>query len=115
MSIQLRGLHQQVRPYAEYALAVAAYYRLEVTITSTFRSWQEQQLLWSRYKRGLSRFPANEPGDSAHGYGLAFDSVVSPENQPMWDAIRRWVGFGVPMNDIVHAEVPGWRGMVNQR
>jgi len=107
--LQLRGLASGVRPYAEYAHAIAEYYGIDPTITSTFRSWEEQEKLRSKWERGESRFPANIPGDSAHGYGWAWDSVVPASEQALWNAIRRYVGFEVLENDIIHAQVPNWR------
>lgn len=112
MSIQLRGLDSRVRPYAEYALQLASHYRIPVTVTSVRRTWAEQLRLYKRYLAGRSRFPANRPGDSSHQFGLSFDSVVAPSDQANWNAIRRWIGFGVPDNDQIHAEVPGWRGVI---
>lgn len=112
MTIQLRGLHEGVRPYAEYAHRVARHFGLEPRVTSTFRSWVDQSRLRRRYLQGRSRFPANAPGDSAHNYGLAWDSTVAPENQGLWNRIREWVGFRVPSNDEIHAEVPRWRELV---
>jgi len=108
VSVNLRGLDARVRPYAEYALRVAQVNGIDPVITSTFRSWQEQTRLYSRYKAGRSSFPANPPGYSAHNYGLAFDSWVPEAQRPAWKAIREYVGFHVPSNDWVHAEVPHW-------
>ena len=58
------------------------------------------------------------PGDSAHQYGLAFDSSfaadVKPQLMPLWVQVRRAVGFRVPDNDEVHAEVNGWREIVGR-
>jgi len=107
--MQLRGLDSRVRPYAEYAHEIARYYGIDPTVTSTFRSWEEQSRLRATYERGESRFPANRPGDSAHNYGWAWDSVVAAADQPLWDQIRRFVGFDVLPNDIIHAQVPDWR------
>ena len=107
--MQLRGLDSRIRPYAEYAHQIANYYGITPTITSTFRSWEEQVRLRSAWERGQSKWPANRPGDSAHNYGWAWDSVVPAEDQPLWDAIRRFVGFEVLPNDIIHAQVPEWR------
>ena len=110
--ISLRGLHPQVRAAAENSVAWATYYGIPTRVTSTLRSREEQARLRSRYLRGLSRFPANAPGNSAHEYGLAWDSVVAPEDQGNWDIIRRWVGFCVPSNDLPHSEVCGWSRFV---
>jgi len=107
--MQLRGLDSRVRPTAEYAFQIANYFGIVPTVTSTYRSWEEQTKLRARYERGESRWPANRPGDSAHNFGWAFDSVVAAAEQPLWDEIRRYVGFEVLPNDIIHAQVPEWR------
>jgi len=107
--IQLRGLDSRVRPYAEYAFEIARAYGITPTITSTYRSWAEQQKLRSRWERGESRFPANRPGDSAHNYGWAWDAVVPASQQSLWNQIRAYVGWEVLPNDIIHAQVPNWR------
>jgi len=107
--IQLRGLDSRVRPYAEWAFQIANQYGIVPTVTSTFRSWEQQQQLRERYERGQSRWPANKPGDSSHNYGWAFDSVVPERQQDLWDQIRAYVGFEVLPNDIIHAQVPNWR------
>lgn len=119
--IALRGLHQALRPAAEYTHAVAESLGIHPRVTSVERSWNEQQRLYERYLRckAAGRFPspecpypANPPGFSAHQFGLAWDSVVPPEQQEAWTAIRRWVGWQVYDHDAVHAELPGWREVV---
>jgi len=109
--MQLRGLDSRVRPYAEYAFQIANYYGIVPTVTSTYRSWEEQTKLRARWERGESRFPANRPGDSAHNYGWAFDAVVPADQQGLWNQIREYVGFQVLPNDIIHAQVPNWRDL----
>lgn len=106
---KLAGLHPEVLSRAELALAWARYYGLHPEVTSGFRSLGEQARLRSLYDQGRTRYPVNRPGDSAHNYGLAWDSTVPPDELGAWTIIRRWVGFEVPDNDVVHAEVPGWR------
>lgn len=110
--IALRGLDDEVRPYAEYAHAIASYYGVPVQVTSTYRTWEDQRALRNRYLRGESQFPANNPGDSAHNYGLAWDSYVEPAYRDWWGMVREYVGFDVPPNDWIHAEVPNWRTTV---
>jgi hypothetical protein len=113
MSVGLRGLESTwVRPRADWALQVATHYRVPVTVTSTLRTFNEQAELRRRYEAGQSQFPANRPGDSAHNYGLAWDSVVDPRAQAWWDYVRTLAGFHVPQNDRIHAEVPNWRQYV---
>ena len=115
MTIQLRGLHPTVRLYAEYAHRIANHFGIEPIVTSTFRPWEEQARLRRRYLQGQSRFPANRPGDSAHNFGLAWDSWVPEEDRAAWAQIREAVGFRVPGNDHVHAEVPQWRRAVGRQ
>ncbi len=107
--IALRGMDSQLRPYAEYTFELARYYGVTPTVTSVFRGWAEQQRLRARYEAGLSRWPANLPGDSAHNFGWAFDSVVPESQQTAWDTIRRYVGWEVLPNDYPHAQLPNWR------
>ena len=115
MSIQLRGLHPQVRERAEIALDFVGQFIDTPRVTSTFRSFGEQLELRQRFLAGLSRFPANEPGDSSHEFGFAWDAVLPPEVRGIpeweawWKAVREAVGFEVPANDTIHAQVPGWR------
>ena len=107
--IALRGLDSRLRPAAEYTFELARYYGLTPTVTSVFRGWAEQQALRSRWEQGLSRWPANRPGDSAHNFGWAFDSWVPEAQQAGWDQIRRYVGWEVPPHDYIHAQLPAWR------
>lgn len=120
--ISLRGLHGQVRERAELTLAWADYYGIPVTVTSAFRSLEHQRKLRARFEGCVAEgrfpsspgceFPANRPGDSGHNYGLAWDSVTSPEMQPAWNYLREYAGFRVPSGDQIHAEVPNWRSYV---
>lgn len=110
--IQLRGLHPNLRPYAEYAIQVANAYGLRPIVTSVYRSLDEQRRLYNRARSGQSRYPANRPGDSAHNYGLAFDSSVPDAERSLWVEIRRWIGWRVPENDLIHSELPNWRSYV---
>ncbi len=111
--MNLRGLSPSVRTHAALTLEWAAYYRIPVVITSTFRSWNEQQVLYDKWLRGDSRWPAAPPGRSAHNWGLAFDSVVRPEHEAAWEWLRRALGWHVPLNDEIHAAVPEWRQYVS--
>jgi len=122
VSIALRGLHPDVREAAEFAMAVAQHFGINPRVTSAVRPWAQQVILRRNFERCVAagrfpsppdcRFPANRPGDSSHQFGLSFDSVVDADEQSNWNAIRRWVGFRVPSNDLIHAEVPDWRRFV---
>jgi len=106
---QLRGLDPEVRQQAECAFQLAHAQGIKPVVTSVRRSWAEQLRLRERWERGESRFPANNPGDSAHQYGLAFDTYVPDDQMACWVAIRRSVGLSVPEGDLIHAERPSWR------
>jgi len=121
----LAGLHEALRPYADYALQVAQYNAIPVQVTSVYRSFDEQRKLRANYERCLKAglagqhvhltpgmscaWPANEPGDSAHNFAFAWDSVVDPDHQEAWNYIRRYIGWHVPDHDAIHAELPNWR------
>jgi hypothetical protein len=105
-------MHRELRPYAEYAHELARQYGINPTVTSVFRSWEDQTRLRALYEAGQSRYPANRPGDSSHNYGLSWDSWVADPEMPLWVAIREWVGWRVPPNDLIHGELPGWRGFI---
>lgn len=119
---RLLGLEESVREAADWCLSVADFYRVNVDVTSGFRSRSEQAELRRRYERcvrlglfGRTRecmFPANKPGFSAHEYGLAFDSVVAPELWSWWTRVRQAAGFHVLPADLPHAEAPNWRDFV---
>lgn len=58
-------------------------------------------------------YPANRPGDSAHNWGLAWDSVIEPDDlMDWWVAVRRDFGWEVLENDKIHAQYPNWRALV---
>lgn len=98
-----------VKSAAEWALSWADYYDVPVTVTSGFRSLEDQRQLRQKWEAGLSKYPANRAGDSAHNYGWAWDSTVPTQYQDWWDYVRRLAGFEVLPNDRIHAQVPDWR------
>jgi len=108
----LRGLEPELRDRAECAFQIASQYGIVPTVTSVRRSWAEQLKLRTAWERGESRFPANRPGDSAHGFGLAFDSHVPDAQMGLWKTIRESVGLRVPEGDLIHAEWPNWRACI---
>lgn len=117
--IELRGLHHQLRPAAEWAVRFAQQYGgVRPRVTSVYRSWHEQAALRSRFERGIHPYPVARPGESAHNYGLAWDSVLptpqrgDPDWERWWEAVREYAGFNVPSNDTIHAELPAWQTYV---
>lgn len=111
--MKLRGLHPAVREAADYAIRWAEYYGIPVTVTSGYRTWEEQERLRQKWLRGENPYPVNAPGDSSHNWGLGFDSWVPEQYWPAWHYIRQAVGFRIyPDRDRVHAEYPEWRQVV---
>jgi len=121
--LKLGRLHKEVKEAAEWCLAWADHYDVPVTVTSGFRSWQDQATLRRNYENCLTRgefgltarcqFPANKPGDSSHNFGFSWDSVVPPQYQDWWTDVRRMAGFEVLPGDLIHAQVPNWRAHVS--
>lgn len=125
--LPLSSLHPEVRSRVDWLLEVARLNHIPVTITSTARSQSTQKALRANWEacvaRGLypsstslapgmsCKYPANRPGDSAHEYGVAWDSSVPATWLPAWTALRELAGFRVAdeNGDPIHAEVPNWR------
>ena len=99
------GLLPWLRPYAHYLYQVAAYNGLHPRVTSVYRSYQKQAILYNRYRQGLSDLPAAPPGRSKHQYGMAFDMVT---DRPLARGAF-WSGMGGKfggVRDPVHFEAP---------
>ena len=111
--MQLRGLHPEVRAAADWAVRYAESQGVPVTITSGYRTWEDQARLRAKWERGENPYPVNRPGDSAHNWGLAFDSWVPVPYWQFWDEVKRYIGFQtMPVTDRVHAQYPNWRQAV---
>ena len=127
--LSVSSLHPEVKSRVDWLAEVARLNHIPVTFTSYGRSAANQAALRNNFDecvaRGLypssaslfpgytCKYPANRPGDSAHEYGLAFDSSVPPEWLPVWTALRQFAGFSVldENGDPIHAEVPAWRAI----
>jgi len=100
-----RRLRPELRPWATALFDVATRFRLAPRVTSTFRSLSEQRLLYEKFLRGQSRFPAAPPGRSRHNFGLAFDMIANtPEGQDFLGRVwESWGGrWGGRFNDVIH-------------
>jgi len=94
------GLEQWAVPYAQYLYTVAELNALNPRITSVFRTYQQQAVLYQRFLRGQSNLPAAPPGRSRHEVGRAFDMVSS--NPAALGALWRSMGGEWFPSDPVH-------------
>lgn len=105
-----------------YYLAWTEYFHVPVSLTSGWRSADEQAALYAegrtpdeianhvrKYGRGGAVTDA-PPGYSAHNYGLAVD--ISSPQMALARAIGQQVGFGTVSWDPAHLEWPQWRALV---
>lgn len=111
--LQVNGLDSRLREHAEQTFAYAFALGLHPVVTSVRRSEQEQRRLYQAYVSGKAKYPAAPPGNSAHQWGVAFDSVVPAEELAAWTAVRRAFGWLAPDSDTVHAEWPGWQSYIS--
>jgi len=87
----LRQLHPQLVEPARYLYAIGKYYDPLLVVTSGFRSSSKQAVLYRKWLSGESKIPAAPPGDSLHGYGLAFD-LARIGKDPFTDPLLNWLG-----------------------
>lgn len=106
-------LHPAFRSAVELLLDLAEENGVTVTVTSAFRSIEDQKRV-CRTAPG----PCATPGRSAHQYGLAIDLVggatANSEDHKWLRAVAQVIGFGFVANDPVHLEHPAWPGLRKQ-
>lgn len=102
---RFNGLHPELAIYAERLFQWAESNGYRPRVTSVLRTRQQQEVLYARYKKGLSAFPAAPPGRSLHERGLAFDMVVT--NPPAVGAVWNAAGGRWFPGDWVHYEYRG--------
>jgi len=111
---QFSGLERELRPWADALYRVGVQYGLRPVVTSTRRSNATQRRLYSRWKSGLSPYPAAVPGTSLHQLGWAFD-MWSPDPQGMaWlnKVWEHWGGVSGGRTDPVHYQPFPYRAPV---
>lgn len=109
----LERLHPAAQPYALAALeAFREATGIYPTVTSVYRSTAEQARLYAQ--RASNPYPVAKPGNSAHNYALAWDASVPAKYDALWRKIRTEIGWVVPSDDKVHAEVRDWRSLVQR-
>ena len=94
MSRDLKHLRQNVKEKAEELLKKASAIGIDLLVTCTYRSNEEQATLYALGRTAKGRVVTNAlPGESKHNNmeggapaSLAFDVVPLVAGKPMWDA-----------------------------
>lgn len=125
-SRSLDDLKPEVRPLVDAFLNSCADSGIDVLVTCTFRSNDEQTALYAqgRTKPGAIVTKA-QAGQSAHQYGLAIDIVPMVNGKPDWkgsdpvwktvgdlgqQAGLKWLGaLGSEFPEEPHFELPNWK------
>ena len=86
-SRKLEDLHPIVAAKAKELIELAQAEGIELLVTSTLRTFEEQAELFAigRTKPGKKVTNA-KPGQSWHNFGLAFDVVPLVNGKPIWDS-----------------------------
>jgi len=86
-SRKLEDLHPIVAERARRLIALAETEGIEILVTSTLRTFEEQAELFAigRTKPGKKVTNAR-PGESWHNFGLAFDVVPLVNGKAIWDS-----------------------------
>lgn len=126
MSRDLNDLRPEVRPQVDAFLEQAKQDGIDLVVTCTLRSFEEQAALYAQGRTTPGRIVTRaQPGASAHNYGLAVDVVPiingKPQwkaEDPVWDKVGeigqtaglKWYGApGAPFVEFAHFELPEWK------
>lgn len=94
-SSHLNSLHPFVKMLAKEFLELTKANGLDVRIYSVFRSWSEQDQLFSLGRWKLGKKVTNaRGGESYHNWGLAFDAAPYVNNSIPWGNIKKFKQMG---------------------
>jgi peptidoglycan LD-endopeptidase CwlK len=125
-SRSLDDLRPEVRPMVDAFLAACAAAGVDLLVTCTTRSNDEQDALYAQGRASPGHIVTNaKAGQSAHNYGLALDIVPMVNGKPDWNgqdpvwaqvgdlgqaAGLTWLGaLGSTFPEKPHFEHPQWR------
>lgn len=128
-SRSLDDLRPEMRPMVDAFLADCASDHIDILVTCTLRSMEEQAALYAQGRTASGRIVTNaQPGQSAHNYGLALDVVPIVNGKPDWDGghpvwhqigglgqLRglQWLGApGSPFIEQAHFQHSNWRSLI---
>jgi len=126
MSRSLNDLRPECRRLVDPWLDDCAAAEIDLLVTCTLRSMQDQAILYAQGRTTPGPVVTNaKPGQSAHNYGLALDVVPlihgKPDwsgNSPVWTEVAnlgqarglQWLGApDSQFREMAHFEVPNWR------
>lgn len=111
----LSALVPELQPFAQGLIDLAGRAGVQPRVTSTLRTYSEQERLYRAFLRGERHYPVAPPGRSAHEFGMAFDMVASTQSDlhDLGQVWRQWGGVWSP-NDEVHFELPGFAALLRQ-
>lgn len=124
----LSDLRPEVRPLADAFLAACAAAGIDLLVTCTLRSNDEQAALYAQGRTTPGHIVTDAPpGRSAHNYGLALDVVPMVNGKPDWNgsdpvwaqvgalgqaAGLTWLGApDSPFPEKPHMELTNWRAV----
>lgn len=124
MSRDLNQLSPAVRPMVDEFLYAASGAGLELLVTCTTRTMQEQADLYAEGRTAPGHIVTNaQPGQSAHQYGMALDFVPIINGKPCWDDSNpvweiagklaescglEWAGRWSKFREYPHVQLPNW-------
>jgi peptidoglycan LD-endopeptidase CwlK len=125
-SRSLDDLKPDVRPLVDAFLASVAAAGIDMIVTCTLRSNDEQAALYAQGRTTPGHIVTDAPpGESAHNWGLAIDIVPMVNGKPDWNggdpvwkqigalgqaAGLEWAGEpGFPFPEEPHFQLPDWR------
>lgn len=128
-SRSLDDLSPLVRGAVDKFLESCATENIDVLVTCTLRSQQEQAALFAQGRTAPGAIVTNAiAGRSAHNYGLAIDVVPMVNGKPDWNggdsvwqrlgalgeaAGLEWAGRWIHFKEMPHFQLPDWQDHVS--
>jgi len=130
-SRSLDDLDRRMQPLARSFVAACEAAGIDLLVTCTLRSNDEQAKLYAQGRSTSGVIATNaRPGTSAHNFGLAMDVVPLINGKPYWNFTRRdptwskigelgqaaglqWLGApGSEFLEGAHFQMKDWRGLL---
>jgi peptidoglycan L-alanyl-D-glutamate endopeptidase CwlK len=110
-SRRLEDLHPRVRAMCEAHIAACRAAGIDIIITSTLRTMEEQAALYAQGRSTPGRKVTNaKPGQSFHNYGLAYDVVPLRAGKPVWGTIGPDLALWQRVGALGKAQGLEWAG-----